>query len=399
MSKLHIIPVDKFTTNILCVLVRRPLTREEATPTALLPSMLARGCEKYPTVQAIRLAAESLHGSIFDAQIIKKGEQQILQFFLECINGEDRGLDFLWNIISHPRVESKGFYAPYTAGEKDNLKSRIQGRVNNKSEYNKLKCLEAMCAKEPFGLYGDGYEEDLPAITPENLYSHYTSVLGNSPIDIIAFGKWDEPWLKEEIAAKFSPATNPLKIPKESLYPARLSREIIRLDYGTTQGNLCIGLRGEIDSVGMDFIHFQLVSEILGGSPSAKLFTKVREKESLCYSIYSTVYRFKSLMCIVAGTAPDKLEQVSQLSEDEFESLKKGNFTDNELHNAKQALSKRWRAMEDNPSASVDFYASQYLLGDNSTLEELLAMVEKASKEGVVRTASRLNIDTVVMMK
>ena len=401
---LHIIPSDKFTTNIICILLRRPLIREEVTQTALLPSLLSRGSAKYPTVKDIRLAAETLNGSIFNAQIIKKGEQQIMQLFLEYIEGDNnfkaRGLEFLQEIIKNPRIENNGFYAPYVKGESENLKNRIQGRINNKIEYTNNKCLETMCEDEPFGLYGDGYAEDLPNIIPESLLGHYNNIWANSPIDFIAFGNWDETWLKDEILSKFGPFTGEKQqIPEAALHPARLNRKTIRLNHNTTQGNLCIGLRGEINPIGKDFIHFQLANEILGGGPNAKLFANIREKESLCYAIFSSIYRFKSLMCIQAGTKPDKLEHVLQLAEHEIQALKQGCFSDGDLINAKQSLSKRWETIEDNPSACVDFYASQFLLGDTFTLDELLLQIGEAEPDDISQAASRLNIDTVVVME
>ena len=423
---LHIIPSDKFTTNIICILIRRPLNRKEVTQTALIPPLLSRGSAKYPTVRDIRLAAETLQGSIFNAQIIKKGEQQILQFFLEYIEGDNTfkgwGLDFLQEIIKNPliaptknlRTENSGFgfHPPYVKSESENLKNRIDSRINNKSEYTNYKCLETMCKGEPFGLYGDGYAEDLPNITPEGLLNHYNNIWADSPVDFIAFGKWDEARLKEEIISKFGPFPS-LKeqIPKTILYPARSNRQIIRLNHNTIQGNLCIGLRGEISPIGKSFIHFQLFNEILGGGPNAKLFANIREKESLCYSIFSSIYRFKSLMCIQAGTEPDKLDHVLQLAEHEISAIKKGHFSDGDLKNAKQSLSKKWLAVDDNPSACVDFYVSQFLLEDAYTMggpyiqegtnpmEELLTQIKEAKPDDISQAASLFNIDTVVMTR
>ena len=395
---LHIIPTDKFTTNILCILIRHPLKLEEVTSTALLPPLLARGSQKYPTVRDIRLAEEAMQGSVFDAQIIKKGEQQIMQFFLEYVDGDihfkNQGIDFLHEIINRPLTG-----CPYIKGEAENLKNRIKGRINNKSEYAKLKCFEAMCSNEPFGIYGDGYAEDLDAITPDGLLEHYNDLLMTAPIDFIALGKWDAKWLEDEIQRKFGPFSGKREdIPAPSLFPARPERQIINLDYGTTQGNLCIGLRGQISPLGMDFIHFQLANEILGSGPNAKLFANVREKESLCYAIFSTIFRFKSLMCILAGTEPNKMGHVLELAEREVEAIKRGNISKDDMHSAKKSLCKRWRAMQDNAGACVDFYASQYLLGDRRTVDELLVQVESATAEGVAQAMSGLGIDTVVMM-
>jgi len=378
---IHIIPTDKFTSNILCLLIRRPLLRAEVTKTALLPALLQRACARYPTIRDMRLAVESLQGGIFDAQIVKKGEQQILQFFLECVDCGEEPINFLQEVVFNPRFDEAS-----VKGEVENLKNRIEGRINNKGDYVKLKCLEFMCQDEPFGIYGDGYVEDLPHI--ENLHEHYNNILAESPMELIAFGRWDKAHLPK--------LDKKAELPKPKILPARSQRQVIQLDHGSAQGNLCIGLRADIPSVGMDFIHFQLANEILGGGPNSKLFANIREKESLCYSIYSTIFRFKSIMCILAGTEPDKLERVMELCEAEIHNLKRGEF---DLDGAKLSLSKRWRVMQDRPSACVDFYASQYLLGDPYSLDELLLQVKEATHEGVVSVASRLNIDTVVMMR
>jgi len=376
------IPTNKFTTNILCVLLRRPLLRSEVTKNALLPPLIARGSARYPTLREMRLAAESLSGSIFDAQIIKKGEHQILQFFLECVDLDTRALDFLQEVVQNPLI------IPFFESERENLRSRIEARINNKSEHALQLCLKAMCAGEPFGLYGDGYTEDLADITPQGLFDHYKSM---ENFGFIALGDYDEKWLEGEIAARFGTPAHE-EIPKAALRPARASRQIIKQNHGSAQGNLCIGLRGE----DIDFVHFQLLNEILGGGANSRLFANIREKEGLCYAIHSNIYRFKSLMTISAGCEPRQMERVTQLAENE---LKRGNFTAEEISNAKQALRRRWQTIQDRPSASVDFYATQNLLQDPRTIDELLGQAEEATPEGIAQAADKLNIDTVVMIK
>jgi len=120
--QLHIIPSEKFTTNIICVLIRRPLSRDEVTMNALLSNILQRGSTKYKTISEINLATEKMYGSLFETQIIKKGEQHILQFFLECINDDltllAEGLHFLYEVILQPLTECEGFHPDYVNGEK-----------------------------------------------------------------------------------------------------------------------------------------------------------------------------------------------------------------------------------------------------------------------------------------
>lgn len=402
---LHVIPSDKFMTDTLCVLIRRPLNRDEATLNALLPPVLSRGSAPYPNLTEVTRAAERMCGSIFESHIIKKGEQQIMQFYFECVDDpvlRDDGLLFLRDMILQPLTEGNGFKTTYTRSEADNLRNRIEGRVNNKSEYAKLKCVEYLCEDEPFGVYGDGYAEDLPGIDPSGLLKHYKKNVETSPIDFIAIGRWDEDRLRERIAELFSVYRDGIiDIPKAEVRACRREPNhprIERLETGATQGNMCVGLRGEMETSGEGYIHFQLANEVLGGGATAKLFTHVREKESLCYRIQSFVYRFKGMLCIQCGVDAAQFDHVLALIGEQIEATRRGEITDEELDNAKRALVKRWRSLKDYPSGCVDFYASQYLLGDTETIEDMAARVASANREGVAEAASRLNMDTVVML-
>lgn len=399
---LHMIPSEKFMTDTICILIRRPLSRLEVTANALLPPLLARGSAVYPTVTAVTLAAERMRGSIFENQIIKKGEQQILQFYFECVHDpalQKEGLAFLREMILCPLIEGEGFHPAYVRSESDYLRQRIDGRINNKNEYAKLKCVEHLCEHEPFGLYGDGYTEDISAMTPVSLFRHYKKIIATSPIDFIALGRWDESSLCEHLTDLFSVYRDDITlISPVEVKSGRKERRITQIATGATQGNMCVGLRGEMETTGDGYIHFQLANEILGGGANAKLFTQVREKESLCYRISSFIYRFKGMLCIQCGADAAQFERVLSLIEAQIEAVKRGEITEEELETAKQSLIKRWQSLQDYPSGSIDFYASQYLLGDGKTIDEMTASVAAADKDGVSSAASKLTIDTVVML-
>lgn len=400
---LHVIPSDKFMTNSLCVLIRRPLTREEATVNALLPPILSRGSARYPSNTEVALAAERLYGSLFESQIIKKGEQQIIQFYFECVNNKPEllleGLRFLCEIILCPLAEGDGFKSAYLRGEVENLQNRIEGRINHKSEYAKLKCLEAMCEGEPYGVYGDGYAEDLAQQTPREVFHQYKKVIATSPIDFIAIGRWNEAWLKTQLMSLFSVYRDDIvNIPKAAVKPARAERCTLALKTGAAQGTLCVGLRGDVDPLGDYYVPLQLATEILGGGTDAKLFRNVREKESLCYYINAQLYRFKSLMLIQCGVDAAQFEPVLGMVEEQFNALQQGDISEEELCHAKQSLSKRWKSLQDHPSGCVDFYASQYLLGDRTTIDQMLNKVSSVRREAVVEAVAGFAVDTVVKL-
>ena len=65
------------------------------------------------------------------------------------------------------------------------------------------------------------------------------------------------------------------------------------------QGKLVMGYRCNVDYLDKQkYYSLLLGSKILGGGADSKLFINVREKESLCYTIYSTIQKNKSTMLI-----------------------------------------------------------------------------------------------------
>ncbi|MDR1688258.1 MAG: insulinase family protein [Clostridiales bacterium] len=453
--KLHALQTQKFKTVTVCLLIRRKLTRAEATLNALLPGVLRRGCEKFNTLTKINRELEGMYGAVFDADVVKKGEEQIIQFFMEFVNAgepeingtsagkipadkapkaeyspaeppqsaERRALSFLAEILQNPLTENGGFRADIVSSEAENLKTAIEGRLNNKAEYAKLKCVEIMCENEAFGIYGDGYAEDLPGITPVKLFWHYKRVLKESPAEFIIIGNIDTKKtaaLIKELFTDLAERENILKVPKtlpslpreqikaRPALPAHVrtrppltSRGHIKTvteEFNVSQGKICIGLKSGMPATGAPFYSLTLLNEILGGSANSRLFVNIREKKSLCYSIFSYFYRFKGIILIHCGADSDKLEEIFALCEKELSSLANKKVSEKELSFAKKSLAKKISALNDSPAQTADFYLSQYLQNDKVPLTCFARNLEKVTAREIKETAAALVVDTVYML-
>jgi predicted Zn-dependent peptidase len=398
----HIIKTDKFKTAVCCVLIRRPLLRETASKNALLPGILRQGCAKYPSIPKINGRMEELFGSVFDCQIVKKGEEQILQFYFEGVSREGnfiKGVEFLKELILNPLIDSGGFKPDVAANAKNHLKNIIKGRMNNKAEYARVNCLAHICENEPFGAYADGYAEDLNDISAEDLYLHYKHILRTSPIELICAGNIDESELTAAVRGWDTTDRQRAIIPLARCFPARPAVKYISEDFNSAQGKLCIGLRSDIPPASGDFFGLLMMNEILGGGPGGKLFTKIRERESLCYYINSTLYWFKSIMLIQAGLASAHFERVVGLVNREIEEIRQECVTRDEWESAQQGLIAKFRSGQDYYSSILDFYAARYLLNDRRSVEDFIRGVEAASLSETAEAARRVEVDTVFMLK
>lgn len=398
---LRLIECDKFETVSIGVLLRRPLKRDEVTYNALLAGVLNSGSSKYPTIRSINIELEKMYGAVFQGDIMKKGEEQLLEFYIEILNKKGlvtEAFQFLSELISKPLIENEGFKEEYLKVEKENLENIIKGKINDKREYAKERLIEIMCEHEPYGLSGDGYIEDLEGLNGEMLYRHYKYVLESSPIEVLVIGNVSRDEIIREINNAFDWERRDIEQIPKAKYKTELiggseKEEILDI----AQGKLCIGIRANAEPIGEEYYKALIVNEILGGSANSKLFMNLREKESLCYYISSMLYRFKSIIMIQAGIENSKYKDAVEMIKKAIEDIKKYDFTKEELENAKINLINKYKVLEDYPSNIMDYYLGQAIIGDD---EEITQVIEKIESIDDVRGAlDNSVIDTVYFLR
>lgn len=110
-------------------------------------------------------------------------------------------------------------------------------------------------------------------------------------------------------------------------------REYRRHNYrDLEQVHFCLGTEG-LKKDDDDRWALFILSTILGGSMSSRLFQNIREKEGLCYSIYSfhSSYTDNGIFGIYCGTSPENYTRVLELILDECRTIVKKGITEQEL--------------------------------------------------------------------
>lgn len=402
---LNVIKTDKFKTICIAILIRTKLDRKTVTLNAMLPSLLLNGCEKYKTVREINLKTEEMNGSNFYADVMKKGDNQILEFLIEFSeNMKDKSeiIDFLCNIILKPLEILNSFNKNYFNRARALAIDKIKMNGNDKKELAKNRCIEEMFENEEFGIMPDGYIEDFEEnkITEENLFKHYKKLLEESEIDIIAIGNIFEQELANLIKKYFIIENrNYNKIKTEFYKKEETNTKFIEEKFSIIQGKLCIGLRTNIDVNSDYFFPLIVGNEILGGGASSKLFKNVREKESLCYYINSFVYMFKGVVFIQAGIDFSSYKNVIKYIKKEIENIKFGEFEEEDIENAIASLEKKYLSILDYNTSIMDYYYTEFLAKRNMDLEKMIAKIKKVRKKEIIEAFSNIWLDTVYFMK
>ena len=402
--KLTLIPESKFKTNLISVYIQRKLDRNEVTKNALLPGISKSGCNKYKTLGQLTDREEELYGSYLHAGASKRGESQVLGFSILSVNEKyldekilGQCIEFLNEIINNPIVIDGGFNEEY---QKEILKDSIMSIINDKGNYAMKRTNEIMFEGEPYSINGKGYIEDLDTIDRVGLYEHYKEVLKTSPIEIMIEGEFEETEVVELIKEKFQfDRGNIIDIPKEEYYKEVDKVKEVKETMDIAQGKLVMGYRCNVDYLDEEkYYSLLLGSRILGGGADSKLFINVREKESLCYTIYSTIQKSKSTMMVCSGIEAQNYEKTVNLVKEQVQKLKDGDITESEISNAKIAFINSLNSLNDEIGRISDFYFSQSISKNKSDLDQIKNMINKSTKEDIVEAVKNIELDTIYFL-
>lgn len=395
---------DYFKTGYLAVDFVMPLTVENATGMSLLASVMSRGCKAYPRMDQISRYLAKNYGASFSIQSGKAGEMELLSFaftYLDneyAIDGEDiRGaiLTLFREMVYHPLVENDAFSAEYVDQEKVNLTDKITGLFNDKRLYSLERCKSLMCADEAYGINEMGTKEAVAAFDATSLYAYFRKLMEEAHIVITYVGKNCGEFL-DDLAAGFSARKCPM--PDTEVCRGRDAVSEVLDPMELNQSKLNLGFRLGATAL-KNGAACRLFNVLYGGSATSKLFMNVRERLSLCYYCSSNIDRFKNVMFVSSGVEAAKYEEARREIEVQLAAVAAGDFTDEELENARVYLIDSLRGALDSEGALASMMIAGTLRGELKTPEQEIEEISRVSREEIIAVAREIRLDTVYFLK
>ena len=140
-----------------------------------------------------------------------------------------------------------------------------------------------------------------------------------------------------------------------------------------------------------DAVLERVASRVFGGSSSGRLFTEVRQKQSLCYSVGGS-YRVgpdRGEIVVYAGTTPERAQQTLDTCLAEYHRMSDG-ITEEEFGRARTGLESGLVFSGESTSARATALVSdQFLLGHPRSLDEVRAEIAAVTLEEVNAYLSR----------
>jgi len=178
----------------------------------------------------------------------------------------------------------------------------------------------------------------------------------------------------------------------EKNFPLQIQGKNLLKTKKTEQVHLCVGTPGFPRNHEDRYI-LMVLDNILGGSVSSRLFQELREERGLVYATGSYYAAFKDtgLFTVYAGTSMENFSEVLKVIRREFERLKSGMLSGEELQRAKEQIKGNfWLSMENSTNRMSRLAKSELFYNTIITPEEVVARVDQVTAGEVLRVARTL---------
>ena len=183
-----------------------------------------------------------------------------------------------------------------------------------------------------------GERETVSAMTPSMIRAYMDRRYTSGNIVIACAGHFDDEALYALVREKFASVRT--GAPSDKLaaqYPG--GRRVSFVEKDVEQVHICMMLPGAPLGTKAQYT-LSVLSNILGGGMSSRLFQNIREKRGLAYSIYSYPMSNVSTgaLALYAGTGAKQADEVARLMLDELRNVRENGVTQEELTRCREQL-------------------------------------------------------------
>lgn len=386
---LHLIKVQKFKNNHLTLRFTGERLKKTLAKRVLVAQMLATANADYPTSQKFRKALAQLYGTNLSTSLSTKGKAHILDIDLEFINPtylDEQGFqhkifELLYTILYRPLITLEQFQSKVFDVEKANLMSYLESDKEDPFYTSELNLYDLFYQDENLKISKFANVDLVEQENSFTAYQEFQRMLREDQIDISILGEFESALILEEINRFPFQARKVYKFVNYSQEVFNVTKEKLgrRNDY---QSILQLAYHLPLTYGHKDFPVALVLNGMLGGFAHSRLFTQVREKEGLAYSIGSQVHPYTDLLQVYAGIDRHQREKTLRMINREWHYLKSGRFSSQLLRQSKQLLLNNYALAEDSPKTLIERRYNKLYLGQQdqnpSTWAEKISRVTKA---------------------
>lgn len=404
---LHLIKTNKFKTIDISVRFTKPFDKYEFAYLRLLEkTMRFNKTKKYSNIREISKELERLYNS----NIMVKSYAQSKNMVFECgitminpkytdINVYDGIFNLSEEIFFNQKIKDNKIDNEIFENQKNNLIKNILNIKDEPQEYASLLFEEKFFKNTVYAENNLKNIKIFEELTNEGLVKTYKNLFNSNKIDIIVIGDFDE----EIIKNKLKHFTKNIKQNDKSIKDLNiLIKEGKEKGYTkkveTSQSNLLIGCT--IKGITEDERNYKLIlyNTILGCMNNSVLFVNVRELNSLCYFIGSTINKYTDTIIIESGINAKNFNLAYSLINKCLLDMCDIEVIDSLIKNAKKTLEIAFNDFYDNKSKIMNYYYMNEFTYTPS-IEERRKYVNECTSMDIVTLAKKVKIKDVFLLE
>ncbi len=234
---------------------------------------------------------------------------------------------------------------------------------------------------EPFGRSPQGTEETLSSLTMQDVRQFFSRTYRASESILSVAGKFDWLHLKDHVTHAFGRWEKGQGLLAPEAPPPR---KYLHVPAESSQTHIGIAFQG-VPYRHDDYFQLRGAVGVLSDGMSSRLFTEVREKRGLCYTVYAVSHslRDRGGVFAYAGTTKERAQQTLDVMAAELRGLFRG-IEQAELDRLKGRIKRSLiLQQESSPSRSGSIAYDWYYLNRVRTMDELRSIIDGLTVESI----------------
>lgn len=405
---LHFIKTEQFTTNRIQIRFASEISQKTIAGRVLVANMFEAGNEKFPTTQAIQKRMAELYGAHFSTSVSKRGRVHYVDLTISYINSSYLPnkkditmdiIDFLYACLFTPLKRANGFEPTVFEIEKKNLIHFLESEIEDHFYHADVELSKLFYQDDDLQIPKVGKIDLVEKETAESAFQIYRNMLRMDKIDIFILGPVNQNQVQKTFEQfGFSYRKPKLELEYKQLYSPIIHEKIERKEAKQSILELAYHLQVVYNDV--NYPALLVCNGLFGAFSHSKLFTNIREKESLAYTIGSQLVIFSGMMKVYAAINRENKLKVIKLIKRQMTDIRKGRFTEEDLQLTKNMLTHSATIAQDNQAYIMEQYYNQVTLENrNMTWTEWINSVNSVSTEDVIKVAKMIRLQAVYVME
>jgi len=348
-----------------------------------LEHMMFKGTEKRPKALSISRELDSI-GAEYNAFTSK-------EYTGYYAKASSEHLDLILDVLSDIFLNSK-FDEKEISKERRVIIEEINMYLDTPMRYVSDLYEKLLYGDQPVGWMVAGEKEIVAKLKRDDFVKYFNShYLANNTIIAVA-GNIDKEKIKDIIPDLFKNIRDGEKLSRKSAIEKQETPNTLVYYKDTDQTHFVLGVRA-YDMFSEKLEALEVLSVILGGGMSSRLFIQVREKRGLGYYIRTGVdaYTDHGYLATQAGVNNDKATKAISVVLNEYKKIKKEIPSEKEIKKAKEYIKGKFVIGLESSDAVASFFAEQWLLKNKTlTPDQRLDKIMKVTPKDVWEVANEI---------